>query len=152
MKREATKMGKAIIRVPPEKLWHHPGAYSHGTVVEVKPGTKLLFLSGAIARDTQGNRVGLGDMQAQLKQALENIRTVMEEAGGTLNDVVQLRIYTPRIEEYHKTIDFRRKEFPELFGEKPGDGPEKATAITLIGVTRLASEDILIEIEAIAAV
>jgi len=145
-------MGKTIIRVPPEKLWHHPGAYSHGTVVEVKPGTKLLFLSGAIARDTQGNRVGPGDMQAQVKQALENIRTVMEEAGGTLNDVVQLRVYTPWMEEYHRTIDFRRREFPELFGEKPGDGPEKATAVTLIGVTRLASEDILIEIEAIAAI
>ncbi len=145
-------MGKTIISVPPEKLWHHSGAYSHGTVVEVKPGTKLLFLSGTTAVDLEGNLVGPGDMQAQVKQSLDNLRAVIEAAGGTLNDVVQLRVYTPRMEEFRKTGDFRRKEYPELFGEKPGDGPEKATACTLIGVTRLASEGFLVEMEAMAAI
>jgi enamine deaminase RidA (YjgF/YER057c/UK114 family) len=80
----------------------------------------------------------------QTRQALRNIRTALEAAGGTLADVVSVRIYVVN----YKPADAGPvgDAFREFF---PGDGPP---ASTLIGVTSLAVEDFLIEIEAIAVI
>ena len=64
------------------------GAYSPG----VRAGD-LLFVSGQVPRDPRtGETVG-GDVVAQSKRALENLRLVVEAAGGTLDDVVSVVVY-----------------------------------------------------------
>ena len=60
-----------------------PVGYSHG--FEVKGG-RLLFLSGQVPFDKQGSIVGRGDIVAQFRQVCENLKTVVEDRGGTPQD------------------------------------------------------------------
>src|SRR5215831_19918476 len=60
----------------------HPWPFSHGTIIE-GPG-RLVFLAGQIAYDRQGadrKLVGPGDVAAQTRQAIENMRTLLRQAG-----------------------------------------------------------------------
>lgn len=107
-------------------------------------GGKTVYISGQTAWDSEKRIVGGMNLGEQARQALRNIRTAVEEAGGTLADVVSMRIYV---------VDYKRADagpvgeaLREFFS---GDGPP---ASTWIGVSSLAVEDFLIEIEAIAVV
>src|SRR5262245_1006977 len=64
--------------------------YSH--VVSVQGG-RTLYISGQLALDKEGKLVGRGDFRAQVKQVFENIKTRLEEAGASFNDVVKLNYY-----------------------------------------------------------
>jgi len=142
-------MGKKVIKVP--ELYQHAWPYSYGTMVEFKVGTKLIFVCGQVPVDAQGNIVAHNDMKGQIKQVIENIRTVLKAAGATLDDVVKMNMYTPRIPEFLESAEWR-KESPELFGPGGTTGLEKGTVTTLIGIPRLSWQDYLIEIEAIASI
>jgi len=68
----------------------HPWPFSHGTVVEGP--TRLVFLAGQVAFDRHGpdrRLVGVGDPAAQTRQAIENVRTLLRQAGGDLRHVVE---------------------------------------------------------------
>ena len=52
--------------------------------IRVDEPKSLIFLSGQLARDAEGNLVGAGDMAEQTRQCIRNMRTVLEAAGGTL--------------------------------------------------------------------
>src|ERR1700760_1508277 len=68
-----------------------PGnGYTH--VVVTSPG-KLVFISGQVARDKQGNLVGKGDLRAQTVQVFENLKAALASAGATFNDVVKINWY-----------------------------------------------------------
>jgi 2-iminobutanoate/2-iminopropanoate deaminase len=53
----------------------------------------MVWVSGTTARDDQGNITGIGDMEAQANKCLENIETILREAGGTRDDIVKLTVY-----------------------------------------------------------
>src|SRR4030042_6460907 len=57
----------------------------------IKAGT-LIFVSGQVAKDASAEVVGRGDIKAQTKQCLENLRHVLEAGGATLEDVVKLTV------------------------------------------------------------
>ena len=78
--------------------------YSH--VVSVEP-KRLIFVSGQLSRDRHGNIVGKGDMGAQLRQALENIKAALEAAGARLEDLVRTNTYVTDIDEYFKHVEIR---------------------------------------------
>jgi 2-iminobutanoate/2-iminopropanoate deaminase len=108
----------------------------------VASGTRTLYISGQTAWDSGKQLVGGADLEAQARQAFTNLRTVVETAGGTLADVVAVRIYV---------VDYRperaasvARAFREFFatGVKP--------ASTWIGVAALADPSFLIEVEATA--
>ena len=82
-------------------------------------------------------------MGAQLAQAMDNLETVLREAGAELSDVVRLNIYTTDVDAFF-----------EGFGATAGRLAEAGCrpASTLLGVTRLASPELLVEIEATAVV
>ncbi len=107
-------------------------------------GGKTVYISGQTAWDAEKQIIGGKNLGEQTRQALRNIRTAVEAAGGTLPDVVWVRIYVVA----YKPDDAGpiAEAFREFF---PGDRPP---ASTWIGVSSLAVEDFLIEIEAIAVV
>ena len=109
--------------------------------VVTTPG-RLVFLSGQTAWDAQKQIVGGNDLGAQTRQALHNVQLSVEAAGGTLADVVSLRIYivNPKPGDTGPVGEALREFFPT----------DKPPASTWIGVTSLAVADFLIEIEAIA--
>ena len=106
--------------------------------IMTKPG-RLLFIAGQTASDANGNVVGKGDIEAQVTQVYENIKTVLKEAGGTLQDVVKTTTYITDI-KYRDGLGKVRSRFYEK------DPPTS----TLIVVKGLAQEAYMVEIEAIA--
>jgi len=76
----------------PEGLPVPRGSYSLVTIAQ--PG-RMVFVAGQTASDPQGNIVGVGDARAQTRYIIEKIKKAVEAAGGTLNDVVAMNIFTP---------------------------------------------------------
>lgn len=110
--------------------------YSHVVVAE---GKRMIFISGQLARDRQGNVVGKGDMRAQLRQVGENIKAALEAVGATLSDLVKTTTYVTDIDEFFKHVDVRMEYF----------GAALPTSTT-VEVRRLAQADFLVEVEAVA--
>jgi len=107
-------------------------------------GGKTVYLSGQTAWDADKRIVGGMDLAEQTRQALRNVRIAVEAAGGTMADVVSLRIYVVgyKPEDAEAVSEALREFFPA----------EAAPASTWLGVTSLAVRDFLVEIEAIAVV
>jgi enamine deaminase RidA (YjgF/YER057c/UK114 family) len=105
-------------------------------------GGKTVYISGQTAWDAQGQIIGGTDLAQQARQALRNVQAAVEAVGGTLADVVALRIYIVnyRPEQADVVGGALREFFPK----------EKRPASTWIGVSALAVPDFLIEIEATA--
>ena len=116
------------------------GHLLYAPVVTVVPG-KLVFLSGILSRNENGEIVGKGDMRAQIRQVFSNIRTALASAGATFADVVKRQTFTTDIEAYYQHIDARM--------EFCGDALSTSTAVE---VRRLSHPDFLIEVEVIAVV
>ncbi len=112
--------------------------YSH--VVSVEP-KRLIFVSGQLSRDRHGNIVGKGDMGAQLRQALENIKAALEAAGARLEDLVRTNTYVTDIDEYFKHVDIRMEYYSHAMPTS-----------TTVEVRRLSQPELMVEIDAIAAV
>ena len=110
--------------------------YSH---VVVASGEKLVFISGQLARDKDGNIVGPNDMRAQVKQVGENLKNALEAAGATLNDLVKTTTFVTDIDEFFKHVDVRHNYL--------GVGLPTSTPVE---VRRLAHPSLLVEIEAVA--
>ena len=121
---------------------HTPiASYTHAVAVD---GGRLVFVSGQVAFDKNGNLVGKGDLRAQTEKALENLVAALASAGATPADVVKVNTYV---------VNYRSADYPIIREARARvfDSQNPPTS-TLIGVQALAREDLLIEIEAIAAV
>jgi enamine deaminase RidA (YjgF/YER057c/UK114 family) len=84
------------------------------------------------------------DVGSQTKQALENVRTVVEAAGCTMRDIVRLQTFLTRGEDIAGFMKARGEVFPSYFPDKiyPPN--------TLLVVSRLVRPELLVEIEAMA--
>jgi enamine deaminase RidA (YjgF/YER057c/UK114 family) len=119
--------------------WQEQFGFVHGNVVPA--GGRTLYAAGQASTDDDGSPVHAGDMVAQVKQSLDNVERVLTQAGMTLADVVRLNIFTTDIDAFfgaHATLVERF----DAAGCKP--------ASTLLGVTRLAFPEMLVEIEVTA--
>jgi len=105
-------------------------------------GTRTLYVSGQTAWDANRQLVGDTNLADQATQAFRNVQTVVEASGGTINDVVSLRIYV---------VDYgpEKAEAVGIALRESFSGPAKP-ATTWIGVVSLADPAFLIEIEATA--
>ena len=112
--------------------------YHHYIRVD-NPGS-LIFLSGQLSRDGNGNLVGRGDMAEQTRQAIRNMQTVLEAAGGSLDDIVSIVVYTTDIREFKEIVAARMEFFKD-----------KLPTSTIVEVNHLADPGLLIEFQAIAA-
>jgi len=101
----------------------------------------LLFVSGIVAVDADGQLVGGEDVVAQARQVLENMRAVLAAAGCGFEDVVKVTIYLTDVEDRPSINPLRQ----EVFGAA-------RPASTLVEVPRLAVDGAKIEIECVALV
>jgi enamine deaminase RidA (YjgF/YER057c/UK114 family) len=115
----------------------------HGfSQVVIATGRKMVFVSGQTAWDGRKNIGGGDSVLEQARQAFRNLEKAMESAGGTLKDVVALRIYVVDYQaESGTAVGIALREF---------FSPENPPASTWIGVSALAVPEFLIEIEATA--
>lgn len=120
-----------------------PGTIADAVLVENPQ--KILFISGQVGRDANGNLAE--GIEAQTLQALENLKAVCEKAGGKFGDIVKRTIYLTDWDEYPKTRSVR-----EEFFKREGVREEDFPASTLCVIKSLAKKEYLIEIEAIAVI
>jgi enamine deaminase RidA (YjgF/YER057c/UK114 family) len=126
--------------INPPELENPPG-YSH--VVEVR-ASRLVFLAGQAALDANGKLVGGSDLEAQAERAFKNLSVALASVGCTAANLVKLTVF---VRDMTKLADYRRARDRFLQSVEPHAAP----AITLVEVSRLFAEGLLIEIEGIAA-
>ena len=117
------------------------GMYAAGFSVDP---ARLVFVSGQVAMNAEGQVVGEGDVKAQAAQVYRNLAAVLAEAGCTLRDVVKFTTFLVRNEDWTPFAEWRRAEYPKLFP----DGVYPAN--TGVVVVELARPTLLLEVEAIA--
>ena len=106
-------------------------------------GTKrgpFVFTAGQVAFDSGGNLVGSGDIRAQTRQVLTNVRDILEEGGASLSDVMKVTIFLAEGAD--------KGAMNEVYSEFFGEDPPARTAV----VAGLSSPEILLEIEAVAVI
>jgi len=103
---------------------------------------RVVLCAGQTSIDADGNPVHPGDMPAQVNQALDNLETVLGQAGLRLADVVRLNYYTTDIQAFFGASNVLAERL-QAAGCRP--------ASTLLGVAALAFPEFMIEIEATAA-
>jgi 2-iminobutanoate/2-iminopropanoate deaminase len=114
------------------------GAYSSG--VEA-PAGRTIYVSGQVSLDAEGNVVGEGDVKLQTETVLEHVKTVVEEAGGGMEDVVKVTVFITDMGLYDEIHEVRRRYFEEPF-----------PASSMVEVSALIDPRLIIEIEAVAVV
>lgn len=131
-------MGKHFLN-PPELFDSARYGFSQVVVAE---GRRTVYCSGQVAWDADEEIGARDDLAEQTRRALRNVARAVGAAGGTLRDVVSLRIYI--VGDHIRHTAAIREALLETFG--PRDQP----AATWIGVAALANPDFAIEIEAVA--
>jgi len=114
------------------------GAFSAG--VEASEG-RTVYVSGQVSMDAEGNVVGEGDVKRQTETVLEHVKTVLEEAGGGMDDIVKVTVFITDMELYDEIHEIRRRYFEEPY-----------PASSMVEVSALIDPRLLIEIEAIAVI
>jgi enamine deaminase RidA (YjgF/YER057c/UK114 family) len=114
-----------------------PPGYSH---VVAASGSRLVTTAGAVPLDAEGNLVGPGDLHAQARQTLENLALALEAVGATWRDVIKTTVYVVAGERADLSAVWVVVRESSVAG----------AASTLLGVSMLALEGQLVEIEAIA--
>jgi enamine deaminase RidA (YjgF/YER057c/UK114 family) len=101
----------------------------------------FVHVTGTTATGADGSIVGTGDMYLQAKQAIANIVTALGKAGATVADVVRTRIYVTDISRWEEVGRAHREAFGSVM-----------PATTMVEVSKLIDERMLVEIEADAIV
>ena len=118
--------------------WQEKFGFSQGWRVD-EPKT-LLFVAGQVPVDEQGQVVGEGDLEAQVRQTFENVGRVLEQAGMTFENLVQVGVYLTDMSQL-RTYARVRDEFVNTV-EPP--------ASTALGVAGFALPGMMVEVNAIA--
>ena len=117
-----------------------PQSFGYTQVVEVT-GSKMLYLEGQVAIDPAGTIVGMGDLHAQTQQVFENLKAGLAAAGATFEHVVKLQLDLLDITQIQVVRDVRDRYV----------NTHSPPASTAVEVRRLFRDELLIEIDAIAA-
>ena len=116
------------------KSVHSTIGYSHAA----KAGDTL-YIAGQIAQDVNGNLVGKGDFEAQVRQVFTNLKNIMAEAGSSLQHIVKMTTFLTHYSYIETYRSVRNEFFSEPFPPN-----------TLLIIDSLALPDYMVEVEAIA--
>jgi enamine deaminase RidA (YjgF/YER057c/UK114 family) len=123
------------------KALFDPRFFTH--TVAVEGAATLVFVSGQVSYDRDGIVVGKGDMRVQAEQVFASLANNLKAAGATWLDVVKMNGYMvgmkPDSVNQYREVRARYLD------------PAAMPASTLVGVERLVHDDLLLEVEVIAA-
>ena len=119
------------------------GLYCH--VARAK-ATEYLHIAGQVSFSSAGELVGAGDFEAQMHQTYANLRAALESAGAGFGSVVKYTTYLTRREDLGEYRRVRNALYEGFYPD--GNYPPN----TLLVVSGLVNDDLLLEIEAVAAV
>ncbi len=122
----------------PPNVWPPFGAFSMGVV---QGDGRIVHLKGQVSLDRQGQIVGKGDMERQVRQTLDNIKTLLAHVGGTMADIISLTHYVTDIKWFMDAGAVRRQHFAEPF-----------PVTTTVEISSLYDPDLMVEITAIAEI
>lgn len=122
----------------PKDFTHIMGAYSHGLKVDVG-NSEMIFVTGQIAMDKDGNAVAPGDFTKQTEFIFENIQKILSEGGASLDDVIKAVIYITDMDKFSEVSAVRNKYFEQA---KP--------VSTLVEISKTVKGGCDVEIEVIA--
>jgi enamine deaminase RidA (YjgF/YER057c/UK114 family) len=126
--------------INPDAL-HTPESY---TQVIAATGSRLVFVAGQAADDAEGDLVGPGDLAAQARQAFANLALVLDIAGVSPSDVIQLKVYV---------VGLKPGDWATIRGAGATFFPQRnPPAGTVLGVAALPREGLLIAVDAVALI
>jgi 2-iminobutanoate/2-iminopropanoate deaminase len=119
-----------------------PWEKEYGYAQSVKVGDTI-YVSGQVSHDDDGNIVGQGDMESQMRQAYANIRKVLSQYGATMDNIVdEILFVTDMNNAFAAAVKCRNEVF---FGSP-------VVASTIVQIQRLAFPELMIEIKCVAKV
>ena len=125
-----------------EKNLNMPWEKEYGYSQAVKVGDTI-YLSGQISHDETGEIVGVGDVEAQIRQAYVNIKKLLAEYGAGVENIVDETWFVTDIEAGDAEAGTLRKE---IYSGSP------VVALTVVQIERLAFPELMIEIKCVAKV
>jgi enamine deaminase RidA (YjgF/YER057c/UK114 family) len=125
----------------PVNPWPWSLDYGFNQAEQVEGASRVLMLSGQAAVSADGMPQHVGDLPAQVSLALDNIEAVLKAGDMTLANVVRINVFTT-------DVDAMMGSWAELAKRFTAAGVQPTS--TLVGVTRLAFPDLMVEIEATA--
>ncbi len=128
------------VNVNTPAVWSSGGYPMNQAVVE--PEGRRIHLTGQVAWDAKGGTLHVGDAARQTRTALENIRLVLAQVGGELDDIVSLTTYFTRDEDKDAISAVRAELLKREFGP----------AATGVKVAGLWSDELLVELTVIAVI
>src|SRR5829696_784177 len=137
-KHKVVVLSRRVISSPRLPAPMRGGAFSSG--VEA-PAGRTIYVSGQVSMDADGNVVGEGDIKRQTETVLEHVKTVVEEAGGGMDDIVKVTVFISDMRLYDEIHEVRRSYFGEPY-----------PASSMVEVSALIDPRLLIEIEAVAVI
>ena len=126
----------------PERTPINPAGISPNPALS--PGVRVgdfLFVSGNVGVDSSGNLVGPGDCEAQSRQVMANIRTIVEAAGGSMQDVVKITCFLTDVNNYPAYGKVRSETWPS--------SPPASSTVIVAGLVR---PEYLVEVEAVVRI
>jgi enamine deaminase RidA (YjgF/YER057c/UK114 family) len=120
--------------------WGMQFGFHQGEVVA--GASKVLVMAGQAATSAEGAPQHPGDLPAQVSLALDNMEAVLRDAGMTPGDVIRYTVYTTDVDAMLGAWEGMVQRFAAAGASPPS---------TLIGVSRLAFPELMVEIEATAA-
>ncbi len=118
-----------------------PKGYSHAAVIDLV-NCQMVVLSGQVPFDNNGNIVGKGDFSKQTEQVFLNIKNIISELGGTMDNIIKIGIYMVDMSQIQTFRDVRNK-FINI---------KNPPASTLVQVSKLFRDDVLLEVEVTAII
>ena len=127
--------------VNPRELGSQRG-FSHGLIVP--PGSRLLFVAGQTATDSEGRLTTTG-FAGQFETALQRVIAVVRAAGGTAEHIARMTVYVTSMQQYRDSRPALRSIWLRRIGTH-------YPTMTLVEVSALADDDAAVEIDATAVV
>ena len=122
--------------------WAWQEQFGFAQAIDISDAKRTLLCSGQTSVDDEGNPVYPGDMAAQINKALDNLETVLHEAGLGLSDVVRLNYYVTDVNAFLEAYESDMMSRLSQAGCRP--------AVTLLEIAQLFLPELLVEIEATA--
>lgn len=125
-------------KINPKTMKQPSKAYSNGILVPLG-SANMLFVTGQLAQDSNGQVVGPNDAEKQARFIFEHIAIILDDAGMSMDDVVKTQIFLTDMKDSSKVSPVRDEFF---CNSKP--------ASTMLEVNKMVKDECCVEIEVIA--